>query len=272
MQNVPKKSSLQGLRVALGQYDCIWEDKAANRKRVQEMLARLRGKVDVLVLPEMTLTGFSMQTKKTREPFLTSETIAWFKQQARENNVAIIFGLTVGAPADAQVKNVACAIDRRGKLIAHYEKMHPFSFGQEHRFFKAGNKIAVFKLGGVKCSMVICYDLRFPGLFEALAKQGVETVFVIANWPEKRIHHWDLLLQARALDVQSYIVGVNRIGSGGGLNYPGHSSVYDPTGKNLVKIRSKKIALCELDLKEVRTARKNFPSLRDKKFSLYPNV
>ena len=152
------------------------------------------------------------------------------------------------------------------------EKMHLFSLAHEDRYFQEGGSPAFFTIKRVVCSLAICYDLRFPGLFEAIALRSPSVIFVIANWPRQRIMHWSALLKARALDCAAAVVGVNRIGAGGGQNYTGHSQVYGSNGDRLLTMGHATARTCRIDCTTVKEYRARFPSLRDKQPSLYARL
>ena len=257
---------IQNLKVALAQLNIVWENSALNRDRAKNAISEAaRKKADLIVFPEMFLTGFSFNS------VLYSDTneIQFFQKLAHENNIGIIIGLGIKKTSLESAENQALVISKTGKVLSQYCKIHPFSFVGEERVMKAGNKLPIFKINGFTAATVICYDLRFPALFEALARKKIDLIFVIANWPEARIEDWKTLLRARALDTQSFVVGVNRIGVGNNLNYSGHSLVYDPCGEKIIEITKEKIEIVELDIRVIGETRKNFPSLKDKRFGVY---
>ena len=257
------------IKIALAQFDIDWENKISNQKKCQKIIknAKKNG-ASLVVFPEMTLTGFSMNIGLISETENSSMTILFFKSMARLNNINIIFGVVL-KDEGRKAKNIAVAVNTKGKVISKYQKIHPFSYVKEDDFFEAGKKVAIFKIKNIKFSMIICYDLRFPCLFDAISKHRPDIIVVIANWPQKRITHWDLLLRIRAMDVQSFIVGVNRTGEGNGIKYNGHSSVYAPTGDKIFPTGHPKSKLFLLNKKKVISTRKTFPTLKDKKYNLY---
>lgn len=258
------------LKLALAQMNPVWEDKAANMKTAAEWVEKASKEgADMIVFPETTLTGFNIHSPHRTMPSEKKTITTFFSGLAKKNKIAILVGLDVCESGKKKGKNLAVFFDAKGKVKAEYQKIHPFSFAKEDTYCEGGNKIVFFKIKGVVCSMVICYDLRFPGLFEAIAKKKPEIIFVIANWPETRIEHWKTLLAARALDTQAFIVGVNRIGEGGGLQYSGYSSVYGPRGEKLAETTDEGIAMVDIDTTMVKDWRKKFSSLKDKKIQLY---
>lgn len=260
------------IKITLAQYNIKWEDKIANQKKCEKLIRNAKNKgVDLIIFPEMTLTGYSMNIAKISESEASSPTISFFKKLAKRYNINIIFGVVL-KEKNKKAKNMAMILDSKGKIISRYQKIHPFSYAKENKYFEAGQKLSVFKIKNVKCAMVICYDLRFPGLFEAISRHQPDAIIVIANWPQKRIKHWDLLLKARALDTQSFLVGVNRIGTGNNIKYNGHSSVYSPSGDRMYLAKKEKINSIFLDKKLIINTRKQFPSLKDKKFDIHHSL
>lgn len=255
------------VKVALGQIDISWEAKEKNKKTCEKVvrLAVARG-ADLVIFPEMTLTGCS----KFGEPIKNSDTVSFFRRLALMHKINILFGVALTAGSSRKSGNRALVADKTGRIISTYQKIHPFSFSGENRYCEPGNKLSFFKINGLKFSLVICYDLRFPGMFEAISKKSTDAIVVIANWPQARIHHWKMLLAARALDTQSYMIGVNRVGKEGEDIYNGQSAVFDPTGQLLNKLSSSpSIFMVTLQKKVIDNYRKSFSSLRDKRPSIY---
>jgi predicted amidohydrolase len=260
------------LRAALCQMNIVWENKEASQALCLKFVKQaVRARAEIIIFPEMTLTGFSMNTRKNSEEMSSSASTRFFSELAKTYSIYIVFGLA--AKKMKSVNNAAIVIDPRGKMIAQYSKIHPFSYGKENRYFDGGTEVSIFKVKDFICSLVICYDLRFPGLFEGISQKNPDIIIVIANWPAKRIKHWNLLLPARALDMQSYVLGINRTGEGEGVVYCGNSAAYDPSGKKLLIGRAKPGNIyVDLDRAVVHKTRKEFPSLKDKKYSLYKKL
>lgn len=262
------------LTVALAQIDIVWEDKNANKKICEQCVKQAADSgSDIVIFPEMTLTGFSMRVKYTGELESNSDTLDFFSSLAKKYKIAIIFGVVFFDSNSGLGKNMAIAVDSKGVIISSYQKIHPFSLASEDRFFSSGKKLAEFNLNGWKCSLAICYDLRFSELFESISNARPDIIFVIANWPQTRREHWEKLLCARALDTQSIVVGVNRVGKGNGLSYSGFSQAYEADGTLLLNAKSKKgLSIAEFDRRKTAEWRKKFPLFRDKKFHLYKHL
>ena len=259
------------IKVALGQIKIIWEDKEKNRAICEKMIKRAtQVNADLIIFPELTLTGFTMNVSQIAEDAGDSPTMLFFKGLAKKYQINIIFGVALKSKNGKKGRNMAIMVDTSGRVRTQYQKIHPFSFAREEKYYQPGDKLALFSIKGLKCALIICYDLRFPGLFEALAKHQPEAVIIIANWPKVRIRHWQTLLSARSLDMQCYVIGVNRVGKGADLEYNGYSSAYSVTGEKIVEYKNKEtLSFVELDKKAVSNQRRAFTSLRDKRHNLY---
>ena len=242
--------------VSLAQMDIVQGDKEKNLQKGIDFIeeAAKRGS-DLIVFPELWTTGYVRNIKELAESF-DDETIDVLIKKAKEKNIKI-FG-TIAEKAD-DYYNTMHFISPEG-LEAFYRKIHLFSVMKEDRFFAPGNKIGI--KGNI--GMLICYDLRFPELSRKLVMNGAEILIVSAEWPYPRIEHWRTLLRARAIDNQSYVIGCNRVGNDGKLEYFGHSSVIDPWGKTVIEGKTDETLLtCEIDLSLVKEVRENFPILKD---------
>jgi omega-amidase len=221
------------LKIVALQFDIAWEKKALNFQTVGDLLARARpGPDSLIVLPEMFATGFSMNTGAIAETY-GGETEQFLAALARKHKVFVTGGAAMQA-TDGRVRNKALILSPDGKLLAYYAKMRPFSPGGEAEHYVAGERTTVFRWGNCTVAPLICYDLRFPELFRlSAAAHRPELFLVIANWPAKRISHWVRLLQARAIENQAYVAGVNRIGADPFYEYRGRSLIIDPQGEIL---------------------------------------
>lgn len=252
------------IRIALVQTDLHWQDKTANLAMLEEKIWGLKGKTDLIILPEMFPTGFSMEAAKLSEP-MNLTVCKWMKQLAAQTN-ATITGSTIISEG-AKFYNRLLWVNPDG-YTEHYDKRHLFRMANEDKFFSAGQKLPIFNLKGWEFCPQICYDLRFPvwsrnGWEDGVA--GYDVIFYIASWPEARVSAWDTLLPARAIENLSYSIGVNRIGTdGNGISYVGHSAAYDFRGEKISDLGEKDgiqvISLSALKLEEFRT---KFPAWRD---------
>jgi omega-amidase len=254
------------MRVAALQMDIAHEDRRRNFDKVSQyaVLAGAKG-VELLVLPEMFSTGFSMNPVVTAEP-PDGETPGFLRRLAGEHGIAVIGGF-VCQRESGRPENVALAVDRNGEDLALYAKTHLFSFMGEDRHHAAGDGPRPFAVDGIGAACFICYDLRFPELFRKVV-DTCQVVFVIASWPEPRQRHWDILLQARAVENQLYVVGVNRVGEGGGLSYSGGSAVIGPGGTPAGRLDDGEgLLLADIRPEEVARVRSELPFLNDRRFA-----
>lgn len=261
------------MKVALVSLNQSWENKAENKQKVGETLALIAEhctNTDLVVYPEMTLTGFTMESQKVKEDELSSETITFFKEQAKKYKVSIAFGVVLSKGEKAT--NNLVVVSEQG-VLATYAKIHPFSYAGENDYYQAGDELKKLTIGGATIGLTICYDLRFPELYQAYSKD-CSVILNIANWPERRVPHWWALIKARAIENQVFMVGVNRIGKdGNGLLYVTSSHIVSPYGEVLKGTSlSEEVTLYELNLEEVTQYRTEFPVKNDRKTTLYKNL
>jgi predicted amidohydrolase len=245
------------------QFDIAWEDKAANFAKVRALLAAAHPAANSLVvLPEMFGTGFSMNLAVTRQR-AEKEDENFLAGVAREHRAFVVGGVISPASAN-QGHNDAVVFAPDGMLLARYTKIHPFSLGGEAQGHQAGAEIVTFEWAGFQVAPFVCYDLRFPEIFRAAARRGVNLFVVIALWPVKRQQHWLTLLQARAIENQAYVVGVNRIGHEPQFSYAGRSVVVDPHGVIVADAgEQERVLAAMLDIEIVDAWRRDFPALAD---------
>lgn len=253
------------MKVILYQMDIAWEDKALNYLRVEEKLkAAADQRADLFLLPEMSFTGFSMNTGVTGESDF--RTVQKMRTYAKQYNTALGFGWVKDCGEKAE--NHYTVVDNRGEVLSDYIKIHPFSFSGEDRKFQGGEKITFFSLNGISFSSFICYDLRFPEIFQIASKKA-DVLLVPANWPKARREHWKCLLRARAVENQVYIIAVNCAGEIGGVEYSGDSCIIDPDGQVLSELSGQE-GLLEYNLcNDVHKFRCNFPVKQDRREDLY---
>ena len=248
------------MKIALCQLDMAWEDKAATKQRILSLMSDSspRDRIDWVVFPEMTLTGFSMNTAKTT---LDDKDLEFFAQLARRHQACVSFGGVQGG------RNDLITMDAAGRIISTYSKVHLFSVGKEAASYRAGARPERFILNNLSVLPAVCYDLRFPYLFWNEAARA-DLFVVIACWPAQRAEHWMRLLQARAIENQCYVVGVNRAGQDPLLSYNGNSMIFDPMGKVLLDCRQDEglfVAAAEVDQALVTQTRERLPFLKDRR-------
>jgi predicted amidohydrolase len=252
------------MKLALVQYSPVWENKEKNIEKINSLILSTNIDAEVIIFPEMTLTGFTMNAN------IHSETVDdisfhYFSDLAKKLDKEIFAGII--EKNNGKFYNSLIHFDSNGTIKNTYRKIHPFSLAKEHEHFSAGESIVITNIKDVKIGLTICYDLRFPELYRLYAKEKVDIIINIANWPEQRIEHWEHLLKARAIENQCFVVGVNRIGRDAKHNnYNGFSSVFNPMGKEIVTCKNEgKIIQVEIDIKEVEKTRNKFGFLNDMK-------
>ena len=249
------------------QLDIAWEDKAANYRKVEALLAATPPNPgSLVVMPEMFSTGFSMNLAVTQQGS-KREDEAFLAALAREHQVFVAGGL-VNAGSGGKGRNEAVAFSPEGNLLARYTKIHPFSLGGEAQCHERGSEIVTFPWAGFVVAPFVCYDLRFPEIFRAASKKGASLFVVMALWPVKRYQHWLTLLQARAIENLAYVVGVNRVGTEPGYNYVGRSVVVDPHGVIIADAGEREQVLtAALEAEVADSWRRDFPALQDAHWS-----
>ena len=249
------------MQVALVQLDTVWERPEANHEKVRQLLSNAPPQPGALiVLPEMFASGFSMNVAAIADE--NHATQQFLQQIAREHQSYVVAGLVLRGSKLG--RNCAVVIDPNGEIIANYCKLHPFSHGKEDQCYEPGDDIVTFRWRDFTVAPFVCYDLRFPEIFRAAVRRGANMFSVIANWPDTRVQHWVTLLQARAIENQAYVVGVNRVGSDPTLRYPGQSLVVDPMGRVVVDAGDREgVFYADLNIDLVWGTRRRLPFLKD---------
>ena len=257
------------MRVAAVQHDVVWEDRAATLARLEPQLAAAAGAgARLVVLTEMFPTGFSMAPERTAEPEGGPST-EFLRTQAAELRVWLAGSVPTHPAGGGRPVNRFLLAGPSGEL-EHYDKLHPFTYSGEQEHYAAGTRRVTFAVEGVRVTPFVCYDLRFADEFWAMA-EATDCYVVVANWPAARRAHWQALLVARAIENQAYVVGVNRVGEGGGLHYAGDSRIVDPLGEVLAGgAGGETILLAEVDPAVVAETRKRYPFLADRRPSPGP--
>jgi predicted amidohydrolase len=272
------------LKIGITRLDIKMGDKEENKKRCLDIIREAANEnVELLVFPEMTLTGFIMQPWDIEEHYEKGkipDTISFFMKQSRKYNMAIVFGYVESFVTDSgseffpegekKYENKLALVDG-DNLIMDYAKIHPFSYSGENRVYEPGNKICQSKIKDIRIGGYICYDLRFPEIFSA-ARNEYDGAVVIANWPKQRINQWKILLAARAIENQSYVIGVNRTGIGDDIEYEASSYVFDCYGNEISTTISDRLSVAVLDSGFIKEAREKFPQKADRRNFLYKNL
>lgn len=260
------------MRIALVSLDQAWEKKDINLAACRSFTQSAKAhNVELVIFPEMTLTAFSMNIQSSAEDEQTSPTVESFRVIAQEFQVAIICGV-VFKDGDKATNN-ALMIDRGGRAKARYSKIHPFTFAGEDKVFNGGSQISFGEIDSMTIGLTICYDLRFPEVYSALGKK-CELIVNIANWPARRVDHWNVLLKARAIENQLFVVGVNRTGvDGKGLEYKKSSQIINPNGELVSPVLSEGLMdIYEIDSALISQFKQVFSTTQDRKPALYKSI
>lgn len=255
---------LPQLTIALVQTQLYWKDKVANLAMLEEKLWEIEKGVDLIILPEMFPTGFSMDAAELAEP-MNLTICKWMKQMAAQKKATIAGSAII--KVDGKYYNRLLWVSPDG-MIQHYDKRHLFRMADEDQSFSAGERLPIFELNGWKICPQVCYDLRFPIWSRnrmVSGELGYDLIFYVASWPAARVSAWDALLPARAIENLSYSIGVNRVEEdGNGVKYNGHSAAYDYKGNQIEFLgESEKITLVTLDAEELDSYRNKFPAWMD---------
>lgn len=254
----PDKQNPDGsLNVALGEYDTGWQDPSRSMFLAQEIAEQAKAAgADLLVLPEMCASGFTMDAEQFAEP-ADGPSIRALSKIAAENKLWIIAGLSMRR--DGKYLNSAVAFAPDGSVPATYDKQRLFGYAQETEIYSAGNTPCIIEINGVSLALFVCFDLRFPELFREVGPR-TDAFVVIANWPSTRQKHWEVLTHARAIENQCFVVAVNRIGEADGLAYDGGSMVLDPWGQRRdLPVPGSSLRIGEISRAAVAEVRTAFP-------------
>lgn len=262
---------MSSLRFTLIQTSLHWEDKSSNLRMLEEKIRAIGEKTEVVVLPEMFSTGFSMKPEMLAET-MEGETLQWMKRIAGEKKVILTGSLIIEEGGNYYNRLVWMLPNGQ---CGYYDKRHRFAFAGEDQHYTAGTKRVIASVKGWRVNLQVCYDLRFPVWARQSPLHPVERgggeeaeydlLLYVANWPERRSHAWKTLLQARAIENQCYVIGVNRVGNdGNGIYHSGDSMVVDPLGEVLyTKKDEEAIHTIMLDKTHLQTIREKLPFLRD---------
>lgn len=249
------------LSVTIIQANLLWEDKEGNIAHFQRKIEKIDTNTDIIILPEMFTTGFSMAPEPFAEK-MDGQTVKWMQMMAKYSGAAITGSII---------------IDERGNYVnrflfvkpdgeyQYYDKRHLFAMAGENELYSQGNKNVLFTYKGWRIRPLICYDLRFP--VWSRNTDDYDLLIYVANWPKKRIAHWKTLLQARAIENQAFVAGVNRIGlDGNNYNYSGDSAIYDPLGEKITKTKTNEDSVETIIISKefIHKIRKSLPFLTDK--------
>jgi predicted amidohydrolase len=257
---------MQDLKVFLVQIDQVWENKKVNYSLYESCFQQME-KSDLIILPEMFHTGFSMNVSELAEDWEDSDGLTFLKNWTKKLGSAIYTSLII--KEESNYYNRGVFVFPNGDVVK-YDKRKSFGLGGEDKFYTAGNDEVIVELKGWKINLQICYDLRFPELVRNRILQespAYDVILYVANWPKKRISHWLALLQARAIENQCFVVGVNRQGiDGNNLEYSGDSIVFDALGerKKSAQDSGNQVLSVLLNREDLNAIRSNLPFLKDR--------
>ena len=249
------------MTITILQLDTQWAAPQANILRAEELMGGLSA--DLFVLPEMWATGFAIEPQGLAENEQTSDALAWMRQTAKVRQCAICGSLAVRT-ADGSYRNRHYFVTPQGER--HYDKRHLFTHGHEHESYQPGNEQVVVEWQGMRFLLLTCYDLRFP-VWSRYGRAGLyDGIIVVACWPEKRRDAWDILLRARAIENQCYVIAANRVGDDPVSHYNGGSQIIDPIGRIIAKANenAEQPLMAELSIEEIQKRRSHFRVLDDR--------
>ncbi len=249
------------LNIALIQSTLVWENPTENRRLFTEKITSVSSNIDIVLLPEMFTTGFSMNPEKFAES-MNGGTVLWMQKLAKVEQLAILGSLII--KEEDNYYNRLIFAHPNGQVDT-YDKRHLFTYGGEDKVYSSGNKRLIIEYKGWKICPLICYDLRFP--VWSRNNDDYDILIYVANWPKPRISAWDVLLKARAIENMCYVIGLNRIGvDGNKLEYIGHSQGFDTLGNEFITSENKIESISEITLNKIKLieTRKKFGFLNDK--------
>ncbi|MFB0845613.1 carbon-nitrogen family hydrolase [Paenibacillus oleatilyticus] len=262
----------QRWNLALLQMDIAIGEPERNFAKLESLLNEAvahDSKPDVIVFPEMWNTGYALDRIQELADRYGERTEALLSAFSRKHGVNIVGG-SIAEKRDDGVYNTIFAYDRQGNRAGDYSKIHLFRLMDEEKFLQSGDCAGELQLDGIPAGMMICYDIRFPELARKLALGGAQILFVPAEWPNPRLHHWRTLLMARAIENQMFVVSCNRVGVSGTTEFFGHSMVIDPWGEVLAEGgEAETIVRAAVDLSQVPAVRSKIPVFEDRRPSLY---
>lgn len=248
------------MKISLVQTSLTWENAEANRNNFERLVNDIEGYTDIIVLPEMFATGFTMKPQLVAEP-MDGETVSWMKEMAVAKDCAVTGSLVIEENGNYYNRLLFVLPDGE---IKHYDKRHLFSLAGEDKAYSAGTERLILEYRGWKICTLVCYDLRFPVF--SRNTEAFDLLLYVANWPSPRLVAWDSLLKARAIENMCYVAGVNRIGQdSNGHEYPGHSQLFDCLGASVIEPSAAEgVFTITLDKESMLETRKKLGFLNDR--------
>lgn len=249
------------LNIGFLQADLVWEDVDANLNKFEQKIAQFSANIDLIILPEMFSTGFSMNAKELSEPG-TGRTFQWMQRMAAQKDAAVTGSFICSEQEHYYNRLYFVYPDGSHEK---YDKRHTFTLAKEHETYSAGTEKLVVDFKGWRICPLVCYDLRFPVWSRNV--EDYDLLLYVANWPATRVTAWDVLLRARAIENMCYCLGLNRVGKDGkDLGYVGHSAIYNPLGEKISRKESEDEFQEEvvIDMDQLNEIRSNFQFLQDR--------
>lgn len=265
------KVAIVQMDVSIGELETNWAhmDRLLYQLVKPSVMKEKNRKPDVIILPEMWNIGYALNEAPQLADVDGHRTISYFSDFCKKHEVNVIAG-SIAMKEASGISNCAIVFNRKGEVVLRYRKAHLFQLMDEHLHLASGSEAGLFELDGVKCGLMICYDIRFPEWARKYALHGAEVLFVPAQWPHPRLEHWRTLLQARAIENQISVVACNRSGKSGETEFVGHSVVIDPWGNRIAELNDKEAVLhAEIDLDLIPAVRKKIPIFADRRPHLY---
>ncbi|PAV28267.1 carbon-nitrogen hydrolase [Virgibacillus profundi] len=258
------------MKIAAVQIDVCYGEPDKNFPRVEEKITEAAAQgANIVVLPEMWNTGYDLARLEEIADVEGKRTKELFTRLSKELGIHIIGG-SVSTRKGNEFFNTMYVVNKHGEIISSYDKAHLFKLMDEHHYLQQGNQLHVFSLDNVQMGGVICYDIRFPEWLRKHVLEGANLLFVPAQWPAARIDHWRILLQARAIENQCFVIGVNRVGEDPNNTFNGQSMVIAPWGEVIwIGENKETIGIIDLQLQEVEEVRKRIPVFQDRREDLY---
>jgi len=257
------------ITIALAQMALTLGEPETNYQKVNKWVGSAAdGGADMILLPELWASGFDLKNSHKYASSLEEGYFARMSSLAKEQKIAV--GGSLIEKYEDDFYNTFALYEASGELITFYRKVHLFHLLKEEQYFKTGNQLAMVDTAWGKIGLAICYDLRFPEMFRAYGAGGAELILVVAEWAQRRIEHWSLLLQARAVENQCFVAAVNKSGISQDEAIGGFSAIINPMGEYLAQGgKDEELLIAELNLKEVEKTRRWMPVMQDRKPEIY---
>lgn len=253
------------MKIACIQLSIKWENPKSNFNNAKILIKEAKDKgAEFIFLPELFSTGVTMNSSKFAES-INGKTCKFLSEQASSNNIFLL-GTFIEKNSKNLPKNSLVIFNPQGNLIGKYSKLHIFSFGGEKKSYSNGDDLTIIKINEFKFAPFICYDLRFPEIFRIAVGKGANVFVLPSNWPNPRKEHWTTLLRARAIENESYVIGINRVGTAPNLTFFGSSMIISPKGEIIAQADDKeRVLIGDININEVNQWRKSFGALKDRR-------